>query len=467
MDEDVWERARLIPVSGITGPDEQERRGSSALLAVIDSVKEFGRALTLPLGAPAGVISTYIEVPFKLGEKHLRPDGVIRVVRGSRTWTALVEVKTGRNDLRADQIESYLDLARQQGFEAVLTISNQLVTAPGEHPVTVDGRKTRKVSLHHMSWSQIYTEALIEQGNRSVTDPDQAWILAEFVRYLGHPRSGAVDFDDMGSSWVMVRDAARAGTLTQNDKGAAEVTSRFGQLMSFAAMRLSRQLGVDVIPVLSPVEAKDLSRRLQAAVVTFAGTGRLYGALRVPHAVAPIEITADLRAGQVRCSVTVAVPKAGRPSTRVSWLVRQLRDAPGDLCIEPVAAWQRGRGPAKSLTQVREDPKVLVDDPKRELRAFTVSLAANVGTKRGQGHGSFVSSVVNAIDRFYADVVQHIKPWTQAPPKVKDDEPSQVEQAVAADMATAKIQDIEPGNELSPRESALAPTLGLAGSAEG
>jgi hypothetical protein len=42
MDEDVWERARLIPVSGITGPDEQERRGSSALLAVIDSLRSSG-----------------------------------------------------------------------------------------------------------------------------------------------------------------------------------------------------------------------------------------------------------------------------------------------------------------------------------------------------------------------------------------------------------------------------------------
>jgi hypothetical protein len=454
-----WERARLIPVSGITGPDEEERRGSSALLAVLESVKEFGRALTVPLGAPAGVISTYIEVSFKLGEKHLRPDGLIRVVRGSKSWTALVEVKTGRNVLRADQIESYLDLARQQGFDAVLTISNQLVSVPGEHPVILDGRRLRKVSLHHMSWSQVYTEALIEQGNQSVTDPDQAWILAEFARYLGHPRSGAVDFDDMGSSWVAVRDAARAGTLTQNDKGATEVVNRFGQLMSFAAMRLSRQLGVDVVPVLSAVEAKDPGHRLQSAVVTFAETGRLHGALRVPHAVAPIEITADVRAGQVRCAVTVAAPRVGRPSTRVNWLVRQLREAPGDLCIEPITAWQRTKASAKRIAQIRDDPKVLVDDPKRELRAFTVSLAANIGTRRGQGHGSFVSSVVSAIDHFYAEAVQHVKPWTQTPPKVRDDEPSQDHQAISANAAASEEQDIraENTNELRP-ESALAPT---------
>jgi hypothetical protein len=149
----------------------------------------------------------------------------------------------------------------------------------------------------------------------------------------------------------------------------------------------------------------------------------------------------------------------------VSWLARQLRDAPGALCIEPIAAYQRGKGAAKTLAQVREDPKILVDDPKRELRAFTVSLTANVGTKRGQGKGSFVSSVVSTIDRFYAEVVQHIKPWTQAPPKIKDDEPSPADQIAAADTAATGTHDIEIGNGLPSREAALAPTLGLTESA--
>jgi hypothetical protein len=117
------------------------------------------------------------------------------------------------NELRAAQVESYLDVAREQGFNAVLTISNQLAGAPGEHPLTVDKRKLKKVSLHHLSWSQIRTEALVEQGNKAVSDPDQAWILAEFIRYLEHPRSGAVEFEDMGASWVAVREAVKAGTL--------------------------------------------------------------------------------------------------------------------------------------------------------------------------------------------------------------------------------------------------------------
>jgi len=158
--EETWNRARLIPTSGINGEQEQERRATSALLAVLMSVKEFGRAITQPLGAPAGRVETFIEVPFTLGEQQLFPDGLIRVTRGSRVWTALVEVKTGTNPLRADQLENYLDIAKENGFDTVLTVSNEFCLPDGSHPTKVDGRKTRKVALRHLSWMNILTEAV-------------------------------------------------------------------------------------------------------------------------------------------------------------------------------------------------------------------------------------------------------------------------------------------------------------------
>jgi hypothetical protein len=63
--------------------------------------------------------------PAQRRDKRLRPDGVIRVEYG-RAWTALVEVKTGRNELIREQIEAYLELARRHKFDVLLTISNQL-----------------------------------------------------------------------------------------------------------------------------------------------------------------------------------------------------------------------------------------------------------------------------------------------------------------------------------------------------
>jgi hypothetical protein len=68
---------------------------------------------------------------------------------------------------------------------------------------------------------------------------------------------------------------------------------------------------------------------------------------------------------------------------------------------------------------VRARPEILLDDPKKELRSFTVRLSAVAGTKRGQGRGSFVGSVLALVDSFYENIVQHIKPWTPPAPTVK------------------------------------------------
>jgi hypothetical protein len=419
VDAADWEVARLIPVSGINGSDEQERRGSSALLAVLASVKEFGRVIVGPLGAPSGTIETFIETPFVLGERTVRPDGLIRVTRGKQVWTALVEVKTGRNDLQPSQLEGYLDVAREQQFDVVLTISNQLVAAPGEHPTAVDKKKLRKVALRHLSWSQIHTEAVIQRVNRSVADPDQAWILDELIRYLEHDRSGAVDFDDMGGSWVGVRNATANRTLRVSDPSAGEVAARFGQLVSFAGMRLSRSLGVEVRSALARADLKDYGAYQQKSLARLVEAGILRGALRVPNAVAPIAIIADLRSGLVTCSIDVVAPGQGRNSTRVNWLTRQLAKAPNAVLVEAWAAWARTPGPCHSLSDVRARPDLLFDDPKKELRSFTVRLSAVAGTKRGQGRGTFVGSVLALIDNFYEQVVQHIKPWTPPAPSLK------------------------------------------------
>jgi hypothetical protein len=41
-----------------------------------------------------------------------------------------------------------------------------------------------------------------------------------------------------------------------------------------------------------------------------------------------------------------------------------------------------------------------------------------MGTKRSGARGSFVSSVTNALDIFYAEVVETIRPWTPPAPQL-------------------------------------------------
>ncbi|HEX8582689.1 MAG TPA: hypothetical protein VF640_10185, partial [Acidimicrobiales bacterium] len=334
MAEETWHAARLIPTSGISGADEQERRATSALLAVMAAVREFGRAITRPLGAPAGTIETFIEVPFDVDGKKVFPDGLIRIRRGQRSWVALVEVKTGTNQLDAAQLEAYLDVAREHGYDALLTISNEIPAVLGTHPTPVDRRKLRRVALHHLSWTQVLTEAVLQKVHRGVADPDQAWILGELIRYLEHPRSGALEFDDMGASWVAVRDAVAAGTIRAADKAASEVAGRWDQLLMYVSLRLGRRLGIEVQPNLSRREVLEPALRGQAVVQTLVEKGVLEGGVRIPNTVGPLVVTADLRAARVTVWVDVEAPREGRPQTRVNWLVRQLKDAPDAVRVD-------------------------------------------------------------------------------------------------------------------------------------
>ena len=433
MTEETWHEARLIPTSGINGAEEQERRATSALLAVMVAVKEFGRALTKRFGAPAGRVETYIEVPFAVGDRRLYPDGLIRVERGKTSWTALVEVKTGSNNLQPEQLESYLDIAKEHGFDAVVTISNEIASVEGQHPTKVDRRKLKKVPLHHISWTKVLTEAVMQKEFRGVADPDQAWILGELIRYLEHPRSGAMEFDDMGESWVAVRDAVRADTLRGTDRGIDDVVSRFDALLRFVSLRLGRQLGAEVTPVLSRKELAEPSVRAASVAFQLVQEGRLSGAVRIPDTVGSITITADLRARMLECSVDIDAPREGRPKTRVNWLLRQLRNAPDGLRLEVFSARSKGTSAAELLGRAREDPTLLLPDPAKEPRSFRIAMAAPLGTKRGRGRGSFIDSVVDLVDEFYAEVVQLLKAWTAAPPRMRADPPADE----AADIAPA------------------------------
>ena len=230
--EEGWHPARLIPAVGIRGQEEQEKRATSSLLAVMRAIPDFGHALLGPLDAPKGRIATYAEVQLKdgAGKTHI-PDGAIVVERGKTVWKCLVEVKTGTAELRSEQVNRYLDWARENRLDGVLTISNEITGSPTDSPVPVDGRKLRATHLYHLSWWRIVTEAIVQHRHRGVSDPDQAWLLGELIAYLDDERSGASGFQDMGETWVRVRDGAGDGTLRAGDKEVRDVAERWEQFV--------------------------------------------------------------------------------------------------------------------------------------------------------------------------------------------------------------------------------------------
>jgi hypothetical protein len=333
-------------------------------------------------------------------------------------WTALLEVKTGNGQLRREQMESYLDVAREEGYDAVITLSNEISPGAGEHPITVDKRKTRKVALIHVSWAEIIHEAKMALTHRGISDPTQAWILSEFIRYLDHPRSGAATFDDMGAAWVSVREAVVAGTLRAGDRKAPAVADAWLRLVRWLSLKLTADLGVSVASVMPRKLAGDPVARRQAVLTRLAADGVLDATLRVP--VGTLSLLADVRVGQMRTSVDVAAPQEWNSARRVAWLLRQLGDeAPGDLLVEVIFA-ARAETACERLADVRAKPALLVGDRPLDIKAFRLTSCATLGQRRSGVRGAFVPTVVGSVETFYRTVVQDLLPWPSPPPKLPE-----------------------------------------------
>jgi hypothetical protein len=370
---DSWQQARLLPTVGLRGQEEQEKRATSSLLAVMHAVPEFGRGLIADLGAPKGRITTY------------------------------------------------LDWARDNDFDAVLTISNQITPSPQDAPLSVDGRKLRKVKLYHLSWWRILTDAIVQHRHRGVSDPDQAWLLGELIAYLDHEKSGASGFQDMGDKWVTVRTAAANETLRAGDPEAREIAERWEQFIDYMCLGLGQDLGREVTPVRS--RKATAGARLDATVRRLIETGKLDGSVRVPDAIGDLAVEADLRTRRVTTSVRVAAPREGRAKTRINWMLRQLRNAPDDLRLDVSFAGAR-ETTSLLLGEAREASERLLSstDPRREPRAFQLALPQKMGTKRGKEEGSFVRETRRQAIDFYRDLVQDLRPWQASAPKLPREE---------------------------------------------
>jgi hypothetical protein len=148
----------------------------------------------------------------------------------------------------------------------------------------------------------------------------------------------------------------------------------------------------------------------------------------VPNAASAIDIVVDLRANRVDCTALLAAPSEGRTQTRINWLLRQLKDAPDELLITAATARAKDNGPTHALGALRDNPMLIIENPQADIRSFSLTLSHPGGTKRGQGKGSFVSSVTSLVDRFYVEVLQYLKNWSAPPPRPKQAPPSDAQE---------------------------------------
>ncbi|MBI5310429.1 MAG: stress response protein [Actinobacteria bacterium] len=456
--ESEWTPARLLSTIGLRGEEERERRATSALLAVMMAVPEFGQAVISELGGPKGRITAFTEVQMKdeNGVRHI-PDGAIVCRRGKSSWCALVEVKTGSAKVKSEQVTRYLDLARVNKFDAVVTITNEITASRDDAIVHVDKRKLKSVKLLNVSWWRILTMAILHHRYKGVSDPDQAWILGELIAYLDSERSGASGFLGMGDEWVAVRDAVGHGTLRSSDPGAKDVATRWDQFVEYMALSLSQELGREVRPVRA--RGAEPEARRDKFVQEMVVDGTLSGDLKIPDAVGPVRVVADLRTRKVTTLVSIAAPAEGRPQTRINWILKQLRGAPSDLRID-VRFSSAKESSSLLLVDAIENPQGLLsaNDKRREPRSFELALVRKMGLKRGIDAGSFARETRRQMLIFYRDIVQDLTPWRAAAPKLSESATEEVNEVSAVDGAPAVSPESDAMDSEVSREAVMYAT---------
>ncbi|MFF0227861.1 TerD family protein [Streptomyces sp. NPDC004629] len=408
-ENESWKEARLFPVSVLKSDRDREMRATSVLLSVMAQVPEFGRRLTAAFGAPAGRMETFTEVTLPHGDTPRRPDGVIRVERAGKLWTALVETKTNGNALKADQVQAYADIAARRGYEAVITVSNDVALEGSPLvDVKIDGRRKHKVALWHLSWAEVAHQAQMLIRHEGVGNAAHAWLLQELLHYVQHENSGCHGFQNMGPAWVPVRNGIDDETLCQGDPRALEVVESWERLIRQVCLRLGGELGQKVLPVQRAKRGTDPRTLRDRLADQLCLQGKLEAKLRIEGMPGVLATGADLRTGKLRTFIEIPAPEQGYPLAWAKRLVRRLAEAPADLHIETLVEGETG-GPRGTLERLRPEPgDMLPKDNGTQIIGFRLSLFKSMGSSRGNAESGFIRSVDDAVHRFYTTVVVHL-----------------------------------------------------------
>ena len=427
---------RLFPSAHISSTREAELRAAASLLAMVRAVSEFGRIVVRAAGGPAGRISCYTEASFEMGTsptRSVRPDGIIRVIRGKTQWSALVEVKVGDNLLDAGQVDTYHKLAGEGGFDALVTISNQASLPNGRPPMELDRRRLRKVPVVHLSWERLLAEAQVLSTKKEIKDSDQHWMLDEWIKYITDDESRIIAPPSLGAHWGIVLQAAREHKLSTVPNQLTDVTEHWDAFLKKLAFRLRAKMGADVQRRTSRADVKDPGRRTKQMCAEALDSGILTGALKVRDAIGDIRLELMLQGKVVRYSVRFPAPSEGRTKTRLNWLLRKLPidDLPKGLQVR--VEWnRRGLYTEAPIDALQDGPMPIMTGPDHaaistdaEPRFFVLSWTMGLATGRGRAGARVLASITDGVERFYRQAMEGLVPYVPKAPRFPRDEPEE------------------------------------------
>ena len=451
-------RARLLAAPR----SKPEVAATTTLLSVLGAVDEFGLRFMRRVGGPRysnlrRYFQAFCEVPARTlmdaaglepsplvkeqasWGKHDRPDGVI-VVSRNREWRALVEVKTGSGQLGGEQVGAYHRMAMELGFDALITISNEVGGRDGSPPpaalTEVRAAHLRKVPVFHVQWRDLLADGLALHSKHleeNVEDEDQDWVLGEWLRFIHDQRSEVMQPVRLGDGWADVLQLTKKRLLQPDSTELQSVVECWGDLAREVEFQM-RINGLRLEPSLSRQEKKDPLLRHAALRKEAIESRRLTHSWKCPSPVHRFNCVVDLDSRVARLSFEVRTFAGRTAAARVMCWARQIQtDLAKEVVVRP--KWKR---PAI------ETPLLLADctgarplsvflkskgidsthgAPTRLAVEWTHSLQGRAG-RGGQNH---IDQICAGVRRFYAEIMAGLRSVESLPEDIR---PSAVESEV-------------------------------------
>ena len=434
------EAARLFPVLSTTS---KEGRATSIFLACFSTVDVLGKKLLSSIKKGIGIrtkLEAYTEVVFHSGMVHLpdcRPDGLIIVRTGAKEWRALLETKIGKSELSGEQISHYQTLAKDNGVDCVITISNQFTVSPKYHPVEAVRKNKSRIPVYHWSWMHIRTIIDLLLHDRKIQDTER-YMLTEYSRFLSHESTGVRGFSSMPPEWTTLNSLALAGgKIRQNSVEAISVLQAWHQETKDLSLILSRDTDTYVIEKLPVRHMKDPSQRFKHELEILCKNSLLSSTLSISNAAAPLEIVADLPRRTIDVGMTLSAPQDKvSPKARANWLLRQVQtEEVNDLYIR--LNWANtSQSTTIPYSELSQNPGLADTHANgKKLRSFHIFYARRIGARFTQ-RSKFIAEFEKVVPDFYREIGQRLLAWRPKAPKIKDDNMDSSD----GDAAPSKLQ---------------------------
>ncbi|SLN39419.1 hypothetical protein [Roseisalinus antarcticus] len=413
------DEARLFPILAETS---KEKRVASIFLAVMTQIPALAEETLSTVRMRVGKrtrFRAFTEVVLKEKvEDGCRPDGLLLVDTGRTQWSALIEAKIGRNELTAEQVSKYAELAKANGIDAVITISNEFVSRADHSPVSISKTLLRKVDLFHWSWSWLATVCEILEYQEAVTDSEQGYLLRQLNHFLAHPATGVERFTQMTASWKdvtqsVLNDEALKKSAPEVEAVAASCVAEERDL----CLHMSSHVGQAVAARIERKLSEDPAARLKSLIDHLVARHTLSSVFRVPHCASDIDVCVDLARRTIAVSMSLKAPTDKKSTkARINWLLRMLPEDDERLLVR--AHWPgRGAPTTKDVRTLRDDPSVIQNDNADATpHSFEVLLVENLG-KRFSGRRTFIEDIERVVPSFYDLVGVNLKAWQMPPPK--------------------------------------------------